>query len=661
MNASQAAHGARADDLVKQTPYGLAGVMSAASAGDGAVSAQPGARGAASGGSRRRWLILAVIATAQLMVVLDMTVVNIALPSAQKALHFTNADRQWIITGYALAFGSLLLLGGKLADLLGRKQTFLAGLIGFAAASALGGAATGFGMLVVARVCQGVFGALLAPAGLSLLTTTFPGKKERGTAFGVYGGIVGSGSAVGLLLGGVLTEYLSWRWCLYINVVFAAAGVTGGALLLSRQPSPQRRPRLDLPGAVSVSAAMFCLVYGFSNADTHSWHTPSTWGFLAAGVAGLAVFIVRQARAAHPLLPLRIILDRNRGGSYLAVFLVMAGASGVFLFLTYYLQDTRGYSPVATGLAYLPMLVTALAISIASNVVLLPRTGPKPLVAVGMLLVAAGMVWLTRIGLHSGYAAAILGPLLISGAGMGLVVSPSMNTATYGVPPADAGVASATANTQQQIGTSIGTALLNTLAVSATTRYLTSHLTLAGGRLGTTLTSLALVHGYTTAFWWAAGILVAGAVICGTLLRPGVLAGQGDSQPDTPASQKSAALPQRIFMNDAERRGGSRHSGMRPGTLSPIRCRLGGNGMLWTRCSGAAGRISPPGSCSAQNFPAPDFVLWGDKVLARIKKVLSRAPAIAPYIYASADALRWIEQDDVTGNDLAFRKTGTDR
>jgi EmrB/QacA subfamily drug resistance transporter len=511
--------------------------MSAASAGDGAVSAQPGARGAASGGSRRRWLILAVIATAQLMVVLDMTVVNIALPSAQKALHFTNADRQWIITGYALAFGSLLLLGGKLADLLGRKQTFLAGLIGFAAASAVGGAATGFGMLVVARVCQGVFGALLAPAGLSLLTTTFPGKKERGTAFGVYGGIVGSGSAVGLLLGGVLTEYLSWRWCLYINVVFAAAGVTGGALLLSRQPSPQRRPRLDLPGAVSVSAAMFCLVYGFSNADTHSWHTPSTWGFLAAGVAGLAVFIVRQARAAHPLLPLRIILDRNRGGSYLAVFLVMAGASGVFLFLTYYLQDTRGYSPVATGLAYLPMLVTALAISIASNVVLLPRTGPKPLVAVGMLLAAAGMVWLTRIGLHSGYAAAILGPLLISGAGMGLVVSPSMNTATYGVPPADAGVASATANTQQQIGTSIGTALLNTLAVSATTRYLTSHLTLAGGRLGTTLTSLALVHGYTTAFWWAAGILVAGAVICGTLLRPGVLAGQGDSQPDTPASQ----------------------------------------------------------------------------------------------------------------------------
>jgi EmrB/QacA subfamily drug resistance transporter len=496
------------------------------------ASRDPAGRDAA-GGGQRKWLILAVIATAQLMVVLDMTVVNIALPSAQKTLHFTNADRQWIITAYALAFGSLLLLGGKLADLVGRKQTFLAGLTGFAAASAVGGAATSFGMLVAARACQGMFGALLAPAGLSLLTTTFPGKKERGAAFGVYGGIVGCGSAVGLLLGGALTQYLSWRWCLYINLVFAAAGVTGGALLLSRHPNG-RRPRLDLPGTVAVCAAMFCLVYGFSNADTHSWSTPSTWGFLAAGVAGLVAFIVRQARAASPLLPLRIVLDRNRGGAYLAVFLVMAGVSGVFLFLTYYLQDTRDYTPVGTGLAYLPMLVISLAVAIASNIAALPRTGPRPLVAVGMLLAAGGMAWLTRIGLHSGYATAILGPLVVSGTGMGLVVSPAMNTATFGVPAADAGVASATANTQQQIGTSIGTALLNTLAVSATARYLTSHL--AVGRPAAGLPALALLHGYTTAFWWAAGILTVGAFICGTLLRRGVLAGQGDSRPArTPA------------------------------------------------------------------------------------------------------------------------------
>jgi hypothetical protein len=285
---------------------------------------------------------------------------------------------------------------------------------------------------------------------------------------------------------------------------------------------------------------MFCLVYGFSNADTHSWGTPSTWGFLAAGAVGLALFVVRQATAASPLLPLRIVADRNRGGSFLAVFLVMAGASGVFLFLTYYLQETRGYSPVHTGLAYLPMLVTALVISITCNIVLLPRTGPKPLVVAGMLLAAGGMAWLTRIGLASGYATDLLGPLLLSGAGMGLVVSPSMNTATFGVPPADVGVASATANTQQQIGTSIGTALLNTLAISATTGYLTSHLT--GGHATAGTATLALLHGYTTAFWWSAGILAAGAIICGTLLRPGVLAGQGDSgQAGPPAPQPELA------------------------------------------------------------------------------------------------------------------------
>ena len=451
--------------------------MSAASTGDGTVSVQVGA--AAPGGNRRRWLILAVIATAQLMVVLDGTVVNIALPTAQRALGFSHADRQWIITGYALAFGSLLLLGGKLADLIGRKQTFIAGLIGFAAASAVGGASTSFGMLVTARAGQGAFGALLAPAGLSLLTTTFPGKKERGTAFGVYGAIVGSGAAVGMLLGGVLTEYLSWRWCLYINLFFAAAGVTGGALLLDGRRSGRRRPRLDLPGTVAVCAALFCGVYGFSNATTHSWHTPSTWGFLAAAVALLATFIARQARAASPLLPLRIVADRNRGGCYLAVFLLMTGASGVFLFLTYYLQDIHGYSPVAAGLAYLPMLATALIFAMTSNVVLLPRTGPRPLVTAGMLLAAGGMAWLTGLGTHSSYTSALLGPLLIIGTGMGLAMSPASNTATFRVPEADSGVASAMVNTMQQVGQSIGTALLNTLAVSATTGYLTSHL--AGG------------------------------------------------------------------------------------------------------------------------------------------------------------------------------------
>jgi MFS family permease len=256
---------------------------------------------------RRRWLILGTVGLAQLMVVLDTAIVNIALPSAQRALGFSTADRQWVVTAYALAFGSLLLLGGRLGDLIGRKTTFLAGALGFAAASAVGGAATSFGMLIAARATQGAFGALLAPAALSILSTTFSDPKERGKAFGVYGAIVGAGGAIGLVLGGILTEYLSWRWCLYVNLFFAGLAVIGAVMLLRHQ-SVGTRPRLDLPGAVAVSASMFCLVYGFSNAANHSWDTPSTYGFLATGVALLAGFAFWQARAASPLLPVPHLL-----------------------------------------------------------------------------------------------------------------------------------------------------------------------------------------------------------------------------------------------------------------------------------------------------------------------------------------------------------------
>ncbi|HEX4062836.1 MAG TPA: MFS transporter [Streptosporangiaceae bacterium] len=474
----------------------------------------------------RRWLILGVVALAQLMVVLDITIVNIALPSAQKALGFSTADRQWVVTAYALAFGSLLLFAGRLGDLIGRKITFLTGLIGFAGVSAIGGASVNFTMLVTARACQGVFGALLAPAALSLLTTTFTDPKERGKAFGVFGAIVGGGSAVGLLLGGVLTEYLDWRWCLYVNLIFALVAAIGGAMLLKTPPRAQRRARLDLFGVATVSAGMFCLVYGFSNAATHNWHTPSTWGFLAAGVVLLTVFAVRQARAANPLLPPRVVLDRNRGGAYLAILVVGAGMFGIFLFLTYYMQQTLGYSPVVTGVAFLPMIALIVVSANLSNIVLLPRFGPRPLVTGGMLLAAVGMVWLTRIGLHSSYVSAVLGPLLVTGLGFGFIVAPSMNTGTFGVPPEDAGVASATLNTGQQIGGSIGTSLLNTLAASATAGYITSHIsphTLVHGRPSPQLLGLGLVHGYTTAFWWAAAIFAAGAVISGSLMRWGPL------------------------------------------------------------------------------------------------------------------------------------------
>src|SRR5246127_3556509 len=448
---------------------------------------------------RRRWLILGVIGIAQLMIVLDATVMNIALPSAQHALRFTTVDRQWVVTAYTLTFGSLLLLGGRLADLLGRKVTFLAGLAGFAGVSAIGGASVNFAMLVTARACQGAFAALLVPSALSLLTTTFTTPKDRGRAFAVYGAIAGAGGAVGLLLGGVLTEYLSWRWTLYVNLIFAAVAFAGGALLLKREPSPVK-PRLDIPGVLLVSGAVFCLVYGFSNAATHGWDAPSTWGFLAVGAALLAAFAFWMSRAAHPLLPPRVVLDRNRGGAYASMLIASAGLFGIFLFLTYYLQQSLGYSPLVTGLAFLPISAGLILASNLSTIVLMPRVGPRPLVASGMLAAAGGAAWLAQLGPHTGYAAGVLGPIILAAVGLGLVIAPVINTGTFGVAPQDAGVASATVTVGQQLGASIGTALLNTLFAAAVTSYLAAHLATARtiGRPG--LTGFALAHGYDTAF-----------------------------------------------------------------------------------------------------------------------------------------------------------------
>ena len=476
----------------------------------------------ASSAPDRRWLILGVIAIAQLMVILDLTVMNIALPSAQRALHFTTVDRQWVVTAYSLAFGSLLLLGGRLADLLGRKVTFLTGLAGFAGASAIGGASVNFTMLVTARACQGVFAALLVPSALSLLTTTFTEPKDRGKAFGIYGAIAAGGSAVGLLLGGALTEYLSWRWTLYINLVFAGVAFVGGALLLQRHPS-RVKPKLDIPGVVMVSSGLFCLVYGFSNAATHAWSTPSTYGFLIAGVALLIVFAFWQGRAPNPLLPPRVVLDRNRGGAYLSMFIAASGMFGTFLFLTYYLQQTLGYSPVVTGVAFLPIAGGIATSANISTIVLMPRVGPKPVVATGMLVAAGAAVWFAQLGAHTGYVGGVLGPLILTGIGLGMVIAPSINTGTYGVAPQDAGVASASVTVGQQLGASIGTSLLNTIFASAVTSYIAAHV--ASARLigRQALAGLALAHGYDTAFWWTAGILAGGSIVAAILFRPGPL------------------------------------------------------------------------------------------------------------------------------------------
>jgi EmrB/QacA subfamily drug resistance transporter len=462
----------------------------------------------------RRWLILAVLSVAQLMVVLDATVVNIALPSAQKALHFSDNSRQWVVTAYTLGFGSLLLLGGRLSDLFGRRRTLVIGLIGFALASAVGGTAQSFTTLIAARALQGIFAALLAPAALSLLTTTFTDPRERGKAFGVFGAIGGAGAGIGLLLGGFLTEYLSWRWCLYVNLVFAVVAVTGAVLLLSKH-ARTARPHLDIKGALAGSAGLFALVYGFSEANINGWSASSTLGFLAAGVALLGIFVAIERRAGHPLLPLRIVADRDRGGSYLAMLLTSIGMFAVFLFLTYYLQQTLAYSPVKAGLAFMPMVGVLIATSTTSSTALLPRFGPRLLVTTGMLLAATGMVLLTQLGAQSTYGAHVLPGLLVLGLGLGLVFAPAINTATLGVDRADAGVASATVNTAQQVGGSLGTALLNTVATTATTTFL------AGKAASPGVVANATVHGYTTAFWWAAAIFAVGAVICGALLRPG--------------------------------------------------------------------------------------------------------------------------------------------
>lgn len=500
----------------------------------------PASAGATAAADPRRWFILAVLGIAQMMVVLDSTVVNIALPSAQSALGFSNSDRQWVITAYSLAFGGLLLLGGRLSDRFGRKRMLLIGLIGFAGASAAGGAATNFGMLVAARAVQGAFGAILAPAVLALLTTTFTDRAERGKAFGIYGAILGAGGGIGLLLGGVLTTYESWRWTLFINLVLATIAFVGGSALLQPSRGQDRPQQLDLAGVFTVTAGLFALVYGFAHADTSGWQDPITLGFLIAAVVLLAAFLAIEARVAQPLLPLRVVVDRNRGGSYLAIFVVTAALFGVFLFLTFYLQTTLGYSAIRTGFAFLPMVVALSLTSVLVSSKLLPRVGPRPLVPPGLVVAAAGMVMFTRLGADSGYVTHILPGLLVIGVGIGFAISPSANTATANVEPDDAGVASAMVSTSQQVGGSIGTSLLNTLAAGAVTRFVASH------PPGPSLAAQAALHSYTVAFWWSAAILAVGAAAALLLFRSGAVA----AAPSAPAVSAPSAASGRPTLAD---------------------------------------------------------------------------------------------------------------
>ncbi|MFF2523853.1 MFS transporter [Streptomyces liangshanensis] len=466
-----------------------------------------------------RWKALAFIALAQLMVVLDATIVNIALPSAQKDLGISDGNRQWVITAYALAFGGLLLFGGRIADLWGRKRSFVVGLSGFALASALGGAATSEYMLLGARALQGAFGALLAPAALSLLAVTFTDPKERAKAFGIYGAIAGGGGAVGLILGGFLTEYLDWRWTFFVNVPFAVVAALGAYFVIREPAGGRNRSALDIPGVVLSTLGLVSLVYGFTRAESKGWSDPTTIGLFIATVVLLTAFAVVESKVKNPLLPLRVVTNRNRGGVYLSLGLAIIAMFGLFLFLTFYLQIVKGYSPVETGFAFLPMIAGMIIGSTQIGARLMTRVPARLLMGPGFLLAAVGMLLLTQLSIGSSYAGLILPAEVMLGLGMGTAFMPAMSLATFGVEPRDSGVASAMVNTSQQVGGAVGTALLNTIAASATTSYLASHVAGSGG--AKLLQAEALVHGYASAIWWAVGILVVASAIAVSFITAG--------------------------------------------------------------------------------------------------------------------------------------------
>ncbi|WP_425556140.1 MFS transporter [Kitasatospora nipponensis] len=471
------------------------------------------------------------------MIVLDITIVNIALPSAEKDLGISTGDRQWVITAYTLAFGGLLLLGGRIGDLYGRKRTFLIGLLGFAGASALGGFSVSPVMLFASRALQGGFGALLAPSALGLLSTTFTVARERATAFGIFGAIAGGGSAIGFIAGGLLTEYLNWRWCLFVNVPIALATALAGMRLLSTDHiRKESRIKLDLPGAVLGCGGLLAIVYGTSEAESRGWSDSLVLGCLALGVALLCVFVFAEKRTSHPLLPMHLVQDRNRGGAALSVGLSVIGLFGLFLFLTFYMQEIKGYSPVLTGVGFLPMTAAIILSSTGLAARLMTRVPSRNLIVPGILLAACGMAWLTQLKVDSAFATSVLPAEILLGAGMGLVFMPSMSLATLGVAPNETGAASAIINSAQQVGGSIGTALLNTIAATATATYLVGKD--ASNQL---VQSTGAVHGYTVATTVALGILLLAAVLAFFMVNHRPAPGEAAGREAEPARGAAAA------------------------------------------------------------------------------------------------------------------------
>ncbi|MFJ3673870.1 MFS transporter [Streptomyces sp. NPDC090106] len=471
------------------------------------------------GQSSRRWWILAVVIIGQLLVVLDTTMMNIALPSAQADLGFSDGARGWIVSAYTLAFGSLLLLGGRIGDLFGRKVTFLTGVAGFGIASAIAGAAPNFAVLVTARVAEGAFAALLAPITLAIVSVTFTDVKERSKALGLFGAISAGGSAIGLLLGGVLTENMSWRWVPYTNVVLAVITFFAGVALLVKIPR-DAGAKLDILGTALVCTGLFGLVYGLSNVTSHGWGSLYSWGYMVGGVVLVTLFVVWQTRAPHPLLPLRVLLDRNRSASYLATLVNGVGMFGVFLFMSYFLQQNLQFSPIRSGVAFLPMVAGLVVGSVISTAILLPRISPKFIVPVGMAISTIGVMLLTTLDIESTYASSVVVPLIVTGFGLGFIVAPAMGLGVTGVDNDDSGAASAAVNTANQIGGSLGTALLTTLFTTAMQDNLAGKDPMADPLA----LARASVDSYTTVFAWVAGLFAAGFLVTVLLYRRGVAA-----------------------------------------------------------------------------------------------------------------------------------------
>lgn len=462
----------------------------------------------------RRWYALFVIAIAQLMVVLDASIVNIALPHASlpKALGglaIAPKNYQWAVTAYTLTFGGFLLLGGRIGDYMGRKKAFLIGLLGFAAASLLGGFAQNQQMLFGARALQGVFGALLAPAALSLISVTFTDSKERAKAFGVYGALSGVGAAIGLIAGGLLTQYFSWRWCLFVNTPMAILAFSL-AIPDIHESKVEGHPHYDIPGAMTATAGMVSVVFGVSQASTNGWGANSAWPFIAIGAVLLALFFVIESRKKQPLLPLRLLTDRVRAAAYTAQILVALGIFGMFLFMTFYFQNVHQYSAVKSGLLFLPFSLGVI-VSAGTSSHFLPKFGPRPLASLGCTMGAVGLLFLSLVTPNSSYFAHVMPSMIIISLGMGMAFVSIASTALFNVRPQDTGAASAVLTTAQQIGGSFGTAIQNTIFVSTAAAYLATHHATSQAAI-VALRNTANVHGFDMAFRFGSLVLLLAAI-----------------------------------------------------------------------------------------------------------------------------------------------------